>query len=93
MMASDVLDHAGGAGGLVMGEGGAVGLLGQVPALFAPNEAAARRTLEFFAVTIRNPNTRKAYAHGCARRPNFDHPCRLNIDQGWKSTSVEANCG
>ncbi len=35
-----------------------------VPALFAHSQAAATRTLEFFAVTIRNPNTRKAYAHG-----------------------------
>ena len=34
-----------------------------VPRLFAPTEAAATRTLEFFAVTIRNPNTRRAYAH------------------------------
>ena len=23
----------------------------------------------------------------CARRPNFDHPCRLNSDQGWKAAS------
>ena len=29
----------------------------------------------------------------CARRPNFDHPCRLNIDQGWKPVSIEASCG
>jgi len=29
----------------------------------------------------------------CARRPNFDHPCRLNIDQGWKPVSFEASCG
>jgi hypothetical protein len=29
----------------------------------------------------------------CARRPNFDHPCRLNIDQGWKPVSIEACCG
>ena len=29
----------------------------------------------------------------CARRPNFDHPCRLNIDQGWKPVSAEAGCG
>lgn len=35
----------------------------RVPALFAPTEAAATRTLEFFAVTIRNPHTRRAYAH------------------------------
>jgi site-specific recombinase XerD len=34
-----------------------------VPALFARTEEAATRTLEFFAVTIRNPNTRRAYAH------------------------------
>ena len=31
--------------------------------------------------------------HYCARRPNFDHPCRLNIDQGWKPVSFEASCG
>ena len=29
----------------------------------------------------------------CARRPNFDHPFRLNIDQGWKHISIEACCG
>ncbi len=33
-----------------------------MPALFAPTPAAAKRTLEFFAANIRNPNTRKAYA-------------------------------
>ncbi|MFN8893952.1 MAG: tyrosine-type recombinase/integrase, partial [Betaproteobacteria bacterium] len=38
----------------------------QVPALYAPEPAVARRTLEFFAVNIRNPNTRKAYARGVA---------------------------
>ena len=32
-------------------------------------------------------------AKECARRPNFDHPCRLNIDQGWKPVSAEAGCG
>lgn len=37
-----------------------------VPTLFAPTEAAATRTLEFFAVTIRNPHTRRAYAHAVA---------------------------
>jgi site-specific recombinase XerD len=46
---------------------GPVGLADQVPALFAPSEAAARRTLEFFAVTIRNMNTRKAYAHAVSK--------------------------
>jgi len=46
-------------------EGGAVSLVsgaGGLPALFAPSPAAAKRTLEFFAANIRNPNTRKAYA-------------------------------
>ena len=33
-----------------------------VPALFAAKEATAKRTFEFFAVGIRNANTRKAYA-------------------------------
>ena len=34
----------------------------QVPALYAPDALAAKRAFEFFAVNIRNPNTRKAYA-------------------------------
>ena len=38
----------------------------QVPALYAPEPAVARRTMEFFAVNIRNANTRKAYARGVA---------------------------
>ena len=29
----------------------------------------------------------------CPRRPNFDHPCRLNIDQGWKAARRAAVCG
>ena len=33
-----------------------------MPALFAPNEPAAKRFLEFFAANIRNKNTRRAYA-------------------------------
>ena len=33
-----------------------------VPALFAPDAAAKRRTVEFFTAHIRNANTRKAYA-------------------------------
>ena len=33
-----------------------------LPALFTPDEKAARRTVEFFTANIRNPNTRKAYA-------------------------------
>jgi site-specific recombinase XerD len=37
-----------------------------LPALFTPNPAAARRTVEFFTAHIRNPNTRKAYARAAA---------------------------
>jgi len=33
-----------------------------VPALYASDDHAARRTVEFFTARIRNPNTRKAYA-------------------------------
>ena len=33
-----------------------------VPVLFAPDQAAAKRFIEFFTANIRNPNTRKAYA-------------------------------
>ncbi len=36
--------------------------LGNIPACFAPDMQAAKRTFEFFTVNIRNPNTRKAYA-------------------------------
>ena len=32
-----------------------------LPALFAPDAKAAKRTLEFFVANIRNPHTRKAY--------------------------------
>jgi site-specific recombinase XerD len=34
----------------------------ELPALFAPDRAAARRFIEFFTANIRNPNTRRAYA-------------------------------
>jgi site-specific recombinase XerD len=33
-----------------------------LPALFAPDPAAARRFVEFFTANIRNPNTRRAYS-------------------------------
>jgi hypothetical protein len=29
----------------------------------------------------------------CWRRPNIDHPCRLNIDQGWKAGRWTVGCG
>jgi integrase/recombinase XerD len=39
-----------------------------IPVIVATaGENAARRYLEFFAVTIENPNTRQAYFHACRR--------------------------
>ena len=39
-----------------------------VPAIIAAaGPRASRRFLEFFAVTIENPNTRAAYFHACRR--------------------------
>src|SRR6202166_45540 len=52
-----------------------------VPAIVAAaGDGAARRFLEFFAVTIDNPNTRAAYFHACQR---FLAWCdrRENIDE------------
>ena len=46
---------------------------GGTPALFAGDEATARRFWEFFAVTIRNPNTRRAYLTAVRR---FDEWCQ-----------------
>ena len=37
--------------------------LASVPALYAPNPAAAKRFIEYFAANIRNVNTRRAYLH------------------------------
>jgi site-specific recombinase XerD len=42
-----------------------------VPQLFSNSESAAKRTFEFFAVTIRNANTRRAYARGVAHFANW----------------------
>jgi site-specific recombinase XerD len=38
----------------------------RLPALFAPDEAAARRFIEFFTANIRNSNTRRAYARAAS---------------------------
>ena len=46
-----------------------------VPSLFGRDEASAKRTFEFFAVSIRNPNTRKAYARAAA---DFATWCELH---------------
>jgi hypothetical protein len=40
----------------------------------------------------KNIATPQAGLH-CPRRPNFDHPCRLNNDQGWKAARSAAVCG
>ncbi len=37
-----------------------------LPVLFAPTPAAGKRFIEFFTASIRNPNTRKAYARAAA---------------------------
>jgi len=47
----------------------------QVPALYAPDAPAAKRTFEFFTVNIRNSNTRKAYARAVA---DFATWCELH---------------
>ena len=54
--------------------------------------AQVRRTETRAAIFIFGPekmNLRFAAAEGldCRRRPNFEHPCRLNIDQGRKAVS------
>jgi site-specific recombinase XerD len=46
-----------------------------VPALYAPDAPATNRAFEFFAVNIRNPNTRKAYARAAA---DFATWCELH---------------
>ena len=38
----------------------------QLPALFAPDQAAGKRFIEFFTANIRNRNTRRAYAHAAS---------------------------
>ena len=45
-----------------------------VPALFAPDAAAKRRTVEFFTAHIRNVNTRRAYA---SSGEDFARWCRM----------------
>ena len=47
----------------------------QVPALYAPDAPAAKRAFEFFAVNIRNANTRKAYARAAS---DFATWCELH---------------
>jgi site-specific recombinase XerD len=49
--------------------------LAAVPALYAPNPAAAKRFIEYFAANIRNVNTRRAYLHAVRE---FAHWCALH---------------
>jgi integrase len=49
------------------------------PALFAPDEPAARRFWEFFAANIRNPNTRRAYLAAAERFAAWCHVRGLDL--------------
>lgn len=49
--------------------------LENLPKLFVPDQSAAKRFIEFFTAHIRNPNTRKAYAHAAQE---FGTWCELN---------------
>jgi integrase/recombinase XerD len=52
-----------------------------VPALIgSAGEHASRRFLEFFTVTIRNANTREAYARACAQFLTWCEMRRFNLD-------------
>jgi hypothetical protein len=57
--------------------------------------------LDFFCMAISMPmdywvkSTGMGHANVslCWRRPNIDHPCRLNIDQGWRAVHCMVGCG
>jgi Arm DNA-binding domain len=64
----------------------------QMPAFMAKlaqQDGVSRWALEFLILTA----GRTGEVVGCWRRPNIDHPCRLNFDQGWKPAFVLAGCG
>ena len=50
----------------ILGAVGGIDGTSAVPALYAPDASVARRAFEFFAVNIRNQNTRKAYARAAS---------------------------
>lgn len=56
-------------------------------------EGLTDATVECFVTYLAGHNRPIHEVLFCARRPNFDHPRRLNIDQGWKPVSIEASCG
>ena len=49
-----------------------------LPALFRPDEATAKRVIEFFTANIRNPNTRKAYAKAAGDFAAWCEQCGLH---------------
>ena len=49
--------------------------------------------LQQFHFTDRGVSHVGQFIHTCRRRPNFDHPCRLNNDQGRKAALSAAVCG
>jgi len=53
---------------------------GQTPALFASSESCQRRFWEFFAVTIRNKNTRQAYLTAVYRFADWCEFHRIELD-------------
>lgn len=56
-------------------------VIAQVPTLIAAaGETASRRFLEFFTVTIRNPNTREAYGRASAQFLAWCHERRFVLD-------------
>ena len=52
---------------------------GSTPALFSPSQDAAERFWEFFAATVRNPNTREAYLRACFHFADWAESHRLTL--------------
>lgn len=52
--------------------------IANLPKLFVPDQAAAKRFIEFFTAQIRNPNTRKAYAYAAQEFGNWCERNGLN---------------
>ena len=64
--------------------------LAQLPALFAPDHASAKRTLEFFTAHIRNPNTRKAYVAAVSAFAVWCEECGLRDLQAIQPVHIAA---
>lgn len=61
-----------------------------LPAVFAPDPAAAKRFVEFFTANIRNPNTRKAYARAVSDFASWWEENRLGDLQDIEPVHVAA---